>query len=402
MGFGFCAIGGVSTGFALPEVWQKHNYAALAVLFFPLAGLGLITAFFIEWRSQRRFGDCFLELAQIPVPSGGVFEGMIHTGVPLQLEHELELTLTCNRRVQAGKNNTESILWQGEKIYTVQASLPRLDNGTGIPVHFKLPEGQPQCVSAGSVSIFWRLEAKSKMRGPDFHLVFDLPVFKTAGAEIADTGEAEADERDPTAKLQASIEEIRRDENSKIKITDGPNGREFYFPAARNLTAAVIVTLVFIVWSVLFWIIAHSHAPIIFPILWGFFDALIAFGVFNAWFKSSRVAINSTNVQATNRYLFFSRTRQFSSVDVARFATSLGMQSGSKTYTDIKLITRDSDGSFEANKAKYQQTGQMPPLKFRMSDPRGVIVASSIANVAEANWLVAEMNKALGKKIGRD
>ncbi len=71
----------------------------------------------------------------------------------------------------------------------------------------------------------WRLEAKSKMHASDFHVAFEVPVFKVAGAPVS-----ESDEPDPTIALQAPIEEIRRDEHSRIKVSDGPNGREFYFP----------------------------------------------------------------------------------------------------------------------------------------------------------------------------
>jgi hypothetical protein len=41
----------------------------------------------------------------------------------------------------------------------------------------------------------------------------------------------------------------------------------------------------------------------------------------------------------------------------------------------------------------------MVMARFReAAGPSGVTVAGSIANVAEANWLVQEMNQALGRK----
>src|SRR5581483_4083708 len=136
MGLGFSGMGGIATFFSLPEVWQTHNYAALVVLLFPLVGLGLLAAFFVALRSQRRFGKCFFELAQIPIPLGGVLDGMIQTGVPLKLEHELNLKISCVREVTTGsgksRSTSEYILWQNEKIYSQQADLPALENGTGI------------------------------------------------------------------------------------------------------------------------------------------------------------------------------------------------------------------------------------------------------------------------------
>jgi hypothetical protein len=305
MGLAFCGVGGLSTFFALPEVWQKHNYPALLVLIFPLVGICFLIAFINAWVSQKRFGRCFFELAEVPVSLGGILHGMIQTGRPLKLEHELHLKCSCIRRSVSGSGNSRSVreyvLWQNEKVYSEQANLMEPEPGhTGIPIHFKLPDDQPECYSRGSDSVFWRLEARSKMRGPAFHAVFDLPVFKVAGAAVAG-----ANDVDPTAALQAPIEEIRRDENSKIKVSDGPNGREFYFPAARNLGSAFSLTIFFLFWSAIFYVLLHAKAPLLFPIFWGITDAFIGFGCFNLWFKSSRVTIDATCVHLIRRCFWF-------------------------------------------------------------------------------------------------
>lgn len=375
IGIAFCGMGGLFSFFALTDVWQKHNYPALLVLLFPLAGLAFLSAFINARRAQMRFGDSFFELAQVPVPIGGTLDGMIQTGRPFKLENELHLKFSCIRRVTTGsgdnRTTSEHVLWQTEKVYSEHANLVDTEPGhTGIPVHFKLPADQPECYSRGDESVFWRLEARSKMNGPAFYAVFELPVFKVAGAAVAGR-----DDVDPTIALQAPIEEIRRDEKSKIQISDGPNGREFYFPAARNIGSAVSLTIFLIFWTGVFCLLLRFKAPVIFPIFWGVSDAFVAFGCFNLWFKSSRVTVDSTGVRATNRWLFIGRPRQFSANDVARFATRAGTQSGSRTYTDIKLIRNNG-----------------------ATNPSAVTVASSIASPVEADWLVAEMNKALGRK----
>jgi len=401
IGLTFTAIGGLSSGFALPAVWQKHNYAALLVLLFPLIGIALLVAFLNAWRSQRRYGNCVFELAQIPVPVGGVLAGLITTGHPLALENELHLTCSCVRRVATGsgqnRSTQEFILWQGEKIYSEQAALAAPEPGqTGIPVHFKLPNDQPESYSQGSESISWRLEVKSKMHGPRFRLLFELPVFGAAGA-----ASAEAEDADPSASLQAPMEEIRRAENSKIKISDGPEGRDFYFPAARNPGAMLMITIIFLVWSAILYFLVHSGAPLMFPIIWGIIDVFLALGCFNVWFKSSRVTVNSTWVRAVTRYLIFKRTRQFNAGEVARFATKTGMTSGSKVYTDIRLIPSGSDEKFATSMNKIAppaDANQLAMARVRAAaGPSSVTVASGIAGAVEADWLVAEMNKALGR-----
>ena len=208
---------------AIPVELKKGNHLVLVVLLFPAVALSLLGYSFVKWRSRRRFGDCFFEPAQIPAPLGGTLEGMIVTGTRLQLEQALHLKISCIRRTASGEDTRENILWQDEKIFKAEARLPDPEpSHSGIPVFFKLPADQPECYARGNESVFWRLEAKSKMRGPDFSAVFDVPVFKVAGTAIAEAG----DEPDPTVALQMPVEDLRRDEHSKIRVSDG---RSFIF-----------------------------------------------------------------------------------------------------------------------------------------------------------------------------
>jgi hypothetical protein len=59
------------------------------------------------------------------------------------------------------------------------------------------------------------------------------------------------------------IKEFRRDEHSKIQVNDGPNGREFYFPAARNLREAVPLTVISLVFSAGFFAAMAYHSGIL-------------------------------------------------------------------------------------------------------------------------------------------
>jgi hypothetical protein len=386
-----------------PKEWQKGNHAILIALIFPVVAIYLIAYSLFAWRARQRFGDCFFEPAQTPTPVGGVLEGMIQTGKPIRLEHDLHLKISCIRRVVTGSgknsNTSESILWQNEKVYTAQASLPSTGpEQSGIPVHFKLPADQPECYIQGSETIFWRLEAISKMRGPGFHVAFEVPVFKVAGAAVS---ESDTDEPDPTTALQAPIEEIRRDENSRIKVNDGPNGREFYFPAARNIGPGIMVTIIALIFDGVPVLLIRSHAPplvcIIFTTGFGFFGLILTCFAFSAWFKSSRVAVSPSGIEATNHYLFFRRSRHFNASDIERFDIIAGSTSGTQTYWNIKVI-QPGQSTFQENKARYQQTGQLSAMQLRaIASASGTTIASGLANRAEADWLVQQMTAALGR-----
>ena len=378
---------------------QKHNPGILIVLIFPAVACLLLLNAFILYRARRRFGDCFFEPAQTPTPLGGVLEGIILTGKPVKLEHDLYLKFSCIRRVVTGcgkdRHVSEIPLWEDEKIYRADAILPEPEPGhSGIPVHFKLPADQPECYSQGEESVFWRLDARTKIRGGSFHIAFDVPVYKVAGAAEAD--DSASDEADPTAALQARMEDVRRDEHSRIRVNDGPNGREFYFPAARNVGTCLTVTLATMIFSGISVLTWHSHAPLIFPIAFGVFGLLLTYFALNAWFKSSRITINSSGLDTTNHWLFFSRSWHFNASDIERFDIAAGSTSGTRTFWNIKLIKRGKS-TFSENKARFEQTGQMAPMRWPPVSVGGFTLANDITDRAEANWLAAEMTKALGR-----
>ena len=399
MGVVFTGFGGFIASHALSQELHKGNYGVLVALVFPLAGIGMLIAVLRGRLAQRRYGNCFFEMASIPGVIGGTLEGMIQAGTRLKLAHGLHLKLTCLRRVATGsgddRSTQETILWQDEKVFKAQTDLPEAEPGhSGIPVYFKIPAGQPECFARGNEAIVWRLEACAKMAGPNFAATFEVPVFQMAGATIV-----AADEPDPTAALQMPVEQLRRDENSKIQVTTGPGGREFYFPAARNLGSALMLTLFLAVWSFFLGMMIRFHAPILFPIVFGLFEVLMLWGCFSLWFKASRITINSSGVTTVNRWLIFSRTRQFNPGDIVRFDTKVGMTSAGKVFLDLKLITRVESDKLAARKARFQQMGEAQAMKFGASDPGGITVASGIPGKLEADWLVQEMTRALGRKI---
>jgi hypothetical protein len=383
----------------IPKALQKHEPGILIVLIFPVVACGLLVQAFVSWRARRRFGDCFFEPAQTPTPLGGVLEGMILTGTSVKLEHDLYLKVSCIRRTVSGSGKerhvTETPLWQDEKIYRDDAVLPEPEPGhSGIPIHFKLPADQPECYSQGEESVFWRLDAQTKAHGGGFHIAFDVPVFKVAGA--AEVDDSAPDVSDPTAGLQARMEDVRRDEHSRIRVSDGPGGREFYFPAARNVGACITVTVFAMAFCGISVLTYEKHAMILFPLGFGFFGALLTLFTLNAWFKSSGVTVNSSGLDATDHWLFLRRSRHFDAGQIERFDLSIGTTYGNRAFWNIKLI-KPGQSTFQENKARFEQTGQMPPISWPSTSVGPVTLASDIADRAEAAWLVQQMTKALGR-----
>ena len=358
-----CGMGGLGTFFVLPKELHKGNYQALAILIFPAMGVFFLLYALQQRRGQRRYGETSFVMTSVPGTLGGALEGSIQTGAPLRPEQGLHLRLSCIRRVTGGKNNREDILWQDERILKNEAvSAP--SGHAVIPVYFQLPSGQPECSAHGQEAIIWRLNAKAKMSGPDFNAVFDVPVFNVPGAAAA-----RAAEPDPTATLQMPIEEVRRDEHSKIQIRNAPGGREFFFPAARNPGTAFVFTVCMLFWSAMVWFMFDLKAPWLFRVVFGLVDVLLVQGCLNLWFKQSRVTFHSRGVRVAKRWLIFGRTRSFDTSEVARFDSKVGFTAGQQLYHDIELVTRTE---------------------------KKITVGTSIPNKPEADWLAGEMNRALG------
>jgi hypothetical protein len=406
---------GIATCLRLPNGWHKGNLAVWLTLAFLVGGLLFLIFFIIGLRTRRRFGHCCFVPSGVPIPLGGVLDGTIQTGKPLRLEHDLRLTISCIQIEKRGKHSFQSILWQDEKCYSADANFIDTEPGrTTIPVSFKLPGDQPECHRDGRVSVCWRLEAQSQMRGPSFHACFDLPVFNNpttlapaASNDDADpaagnddaTSAAGNEVDDPGAGLLAGVEEIRRDQNSRIQVGIGPLGHEFYFPPARNLGDALLMTLAALLFSgATVFLIAKVPWP------WSLMDAIfsivgslmtLAFGLFGllftciaftAWFKSTRVTVDSTGVHAQDHWLFlFHRSRHIAAGDIDHFEIesrgSSHTPTGVQTYWDVQICTRAARESGEA-----------------ALGAGAIILANNIADKVEAQWLADQMACALGRQ----
>jgi hypothetical protein len=181
MGIALCVLGGLIAVLVVPKALQSENFSALVALVFPLVGIVFLTAVARRILARRRFGDCFFEMTQVPAPVGGALTGTLKTSLPLKFENELRLDIFCVRQTTSGmgqnRRTEEKILWRDGKIFKSQAELSEFKSGcAGIPVHFDLPPGQPECSERGNEVICWRLEMK--IPGMSFHTTFDVPVFK--------------------------------------------------------------------------------------------------------------------------------------------------------------------------------------------------------------------------------
>lgn len=348
----------------VPHEWHRGNHAALIALIFPVVGIAVLVFAVNTTFAWRRFGQSFFEMAAMPGALGGTLEGMIQVPARLQPEHGLHLRLSCLRRTTSGagksRSTSEKILWQDEK--WLRPDLPQTDvNATGIPVYFKVPSDQPESTPSQGDGIHWRLEASAKVRGPNYHASFEVPVFKVPDTPVPGD--------DPTAQYQMSLDEIRQQIHSRVRVNDlADGGKELVFPAGRNPGFASGATVFVVVWTVIVVFLFWKHAPFIFPLIFGAIDLLMAAFAFDLWFRRSRVMATPVQVQIETAWLGFKKQQTVKVSEVAGIVTDVGASAGHTAYYDLKIRTRDG---------------------------RDFTAAKSLGSKPEADWLVRQIAAAV-------
>jgi hypothetical protein len=125
---------------------------------------------------------------------------------------------------------------------------------------------------------------------------------------------------------------------------------------------------VFAIWSAFFWMLVHVKAPMLFPIVWGFIDALIFAGVVHFLTGTTRVVANASGLTITKKMIGIGRTQAIPAGDVTEIKTKIGTTTGQTAYQNITVVC---------------------------SNGRQVTAGSAIRDSQEAQWLAAEMSKSL-------
>ena len=128
----------------------------------------------------------------------------------------------------------------------------------------------------------------------------------------------------------------------------------------------------FLIWTAFTLAAYLLFKSLFFEIVFTAFDVLIFFAVFNRWFKSSRVNIDFKGVCARKRWLIFSRSKNFTIGDIHRIELKLAFNVGSHAFYSLQLV---------------------------LPSGKAAVIATDLPDKLEAEWLVREMTKSLGRKI---
>jgi hypothetical protein len=240
--------------------------------------------------------------------------------------------------------------------------------GTTIPVSFDIPADARQTDSSDPHNaIVWLLQAEADVPGVDYKDVFEIPVFRTK--DTPSTSEAQVFHQYRPA-VQPPVAPT-------ILVTPTREGTRFYFPAARNKAFAAGTTMFLALWTGVLVLIVRLNAPIIFPLVFGLFEALLVYIVLQLWFGTSTATVNRDRVRYRSGLFNAGQFREINSSQIAAVDAVIRSQQGGATgtpYYDIQLI---------------------------QADGKKITVGQTVRDKDEAEWLVLQMSNALELKSSK-
>jgi hypothetical protein len=195
--------------------------------------------------------------------------------------------------------------------------------------------------------------------------VFEVPVFRTAASDAPAT-DAEIQLAQREAK---ELNEYRLPPGSRIRVSLSQAGVEILFPAARNPGVAAGLTAFTVVWVAITWALVHYKTPVVFPLVFGFFDLLLAWISLELWLGVSRATAKSGVLLLAKGLGYPAREQKISAGMIADVVPAIGMQAGSTPYYDV--VVRRKDG-------------------------KKIIAGRSVRDKREAEWLAITLKEALG------
>jgi hypothetical protein len=240
--------------------------------------------------------------------------------------------------------------------------------GAEIPVEFAIPrDGCGTDNSNPRDRVYWQLQAKADVPGADLSDHYDLPVFRT-GTEVSTPSE----EVDSTAALAAE-KPAQAPEKTKIIYSDDGSGPSFYFPPMRNPMQALAVFGFAAVWSAVVYLLwTRPDAPWLFRIVFSLFEILVVYMVLSTFFGTALIRVREGTLQVRTAILGMGSLRRLPFDEVS----SLSLLSQGRPNAAGELmygIAVDTGG-------------------------RSIKVAASSLTQVEARWIVATLERAMGRK----
>ena len=326
--------------FVLPgEIIDKGNRFALLGLLFPVVGLLLVWGAIVAILRWYKFGQSVFQMAAVPGVIGGQLAGVIRTSAKVRPEDGFQLTLACIRRITTGsgkqRSTSEEAVWEAEQIVAHEL-LDDMAEQSAIPVVFPIPyECLPTDETVADRQTLWRLKAAAKVPGIDYSATFEVPVFKTADSDPNFAAEGQ-----PLPQYAAPAAPERELHEAGVRKMVAPDGEgvRLVFPMARNLGGGLFFTVFWLIWTGAIVFMLHVGAPLLFPIVFGLFDAIIFLILIDLWFYRSLVDVSPRGLSISGGLFGLGPTRRIEAADVQKFETKRSVSSGQNVYYNLVVV----------------------------------------------------------------
>jgi hypothetical protein len=176
---------------------------------------------------------------------------------------------------------------------------------------------------------------------------------------------AEQSQTEPPAPAPASTHVVFREDQE---------GTSFYFPPLRNHGQALGVLAFAIIWSVVVYFLwTHNEAPWLFRITFSLCEILVGYILLSVVFGSALIRVREGLLQVRTAILGLGTLQQI-------------------PFAEIASISPLSQG--QANASGEVLFG----ISIKRSDGREIKIAASSLTHLEARWIVASVERAMGRK----
>jgi len=370
----------------LPPLLRKSDPTAFLLLGLCLIPTILLLGALTATIRRETYGKTYFEFATLPFSPGKRVSGQIHLRLAKPGEHGIDLRLSSIRRVVTGSGKNQSTsdvpLWQQQKNQP-QPSLMIGPLGTAIPVDFGIPEDAYETNhDVPRDQVLWMLHAEADVPGVDYKDDFEVPVFRWSGK--AARASAAAGEAGWSSALQPALAvdpkeskplDVPLPRNPKVRVTTTPDGAtEFYFPAFRNRGRTLILLLVTAGWTGMVYALAQSNAPRFFAAVFGLCDLFLGYGCLASLLGTARIIVGNGRLISRRGTIGNGTARAISFNEIASIQATAGVQQSSGYNASYRIC-------------------------LRTRGETKLTLADSIADRAEACWIVAQIEKLVGLKI---
>jgi hypothetical protein len=372
-------------GGLVPKMVRSGDPRAIILLGFSLVGVIFLANAIRATIRQRRFGNTYFEFNSLPFSPGDRVSGRIHLKLETQVQHGIDLRLSCVRRIVTGSGDShstrEAVLWQAEQNVPSGAVGPG-PLGRTIPVDFVIPPESLLTYHANpSDQVLWLLHAQADVPGVDYKDDFEVPVFRTASsAQPARDSQSPAFSGSdafgfPSAPGESDSTAVTQPAHTKVIVSMQSGGTQFCFPAFRNPGRAFGLLAFTLVWSGVVYGLSRSHAPAFFFIVFGLFDLLLIYGVFHVTLGSSRITVANGEILSRGSILGIASSRRIPFSDVDSILPVVSMQQSGSSGSALYAI------------------------RLRTKNGRNITLADEIDSRQEARWIVSQIETLAGLKV---